>query len=69
MDGRRGGESYVWVLEISEWGVRYGSYKKIEIFEWCELKKCAKRVGIGNYGILNDEWWVMNDEWQKLNEE
>ena len=56
MDGRRGGESYVWVLEISEWGVRYGSYKKIEIFEWCELKKCAKRVGIGNYGILNDEW-------------
>ena len=59
MDGRRGRESCVWVLEISVWGVKYGSHKKVGIFKWCELKKCVKRVGIGNWGILSDEWWVI----------
>ena len=34
---------------------RAGSRKKVEIFEWCELKNCAKRVGIGNLSILSDE--------------
>ena len=39
------------------------SHKKVEIFEWCELKKCAKRMGIGNWGILSDEWRKLSEEW------
>ena len=68
MDGRRGGESYVWVLEISEWGVKYGSHKKVEIFEWCELKKMCQMGGYRKLGyfkwlVIINEWWVKKIEW------
>ena len=65
----RGGEEErtVWVLEIFEWGVRYGSHKKVEIFKWCELKTMSKQVGFRKFGYF--KLWVMNDKWRKLNEE
>ena len=49
--------------EFSEWGVKHGSHKKYKKLSDEKLKICAKRVGIGNSGILGDEWWVINDEW------
>ena len=50
-------ERTVWVLEIFEWGVRYGSHKKVEIFKWCELKTMSKQVGFRKFGYF--KWWVM----------
>ena len=30
---------------------------------------CAKWVGIGNWGILSDEWWVTKIEWGEMSDE
>ena len=56
------------ITEGSDTQLRYGTHKKVEIFEWCVVKTVAKQVGLGIWGILSNEWWVMGDEWQKLSE-
>ena len=35
--------------------IRYGSHKKVEIFELREVKTVSKRWGSENWGILSDE--------------
>ena len=46
--------------------LRRGSHKKVKknwvMKSWV---KCAKWVGIGNWGILSNEWWVMKKKKKK----
>ena len=40
---------------MSDMLLRYRSHKKYKKLRDEKLKTCAKRVGIGNWGILSDE--------------
>ena len=59
------------LTEGSDLVIRYGSYKKVEIFELCEVKTVSKRwvVKIGVFWVMSDDWWMMSDEWWKLSDE
>ena len=38
--------------------------QKIEIFEWWETENSVpNRWGLGNWGILSDEWRKLSEEW------
>ena len=40
--------------------LKYGTHKKVEIFEWCVVKTVAKQVGCRELGYF--KWWVMKIE-------
>ena len=43
------------LTEGSNLVIRYGSHKKVEIFELCEVKTVSKWWGSENWDILSDE--------------
>ena len=55
-------------IKGSDTQLRYGSYKKVEIFEWWKMKTMSKQVecrelGYFKWWVIGDEWWVMKIEW------
>ena len=58
--------------ERSDLVIRYGSHKKVEIFDWWKLKTVSKWVGRKELGyfkwcMMSDKNWVRSDEWWKKN--
>ena len=45
-------------------GIKWGSHKKVEIFELCGVKIVSKRtrVKIGIFWVMKIEWWKLSDE-------
>ena len=53
--------------ERSDLVIRYGSHKKVEIFDWWKLKTMSKWVGCRELGYF--KWWATKIEWEVMSDE